>query len=298
MHSRTLVSAIYVFAGIANVAAAPRIVVPHKPVSQDASIAQTLSSMGTALSIHPTATNAIIPTHTAPSTCSTYYPTVMRQLLEAVPDVMQENLANTTKAFHVAQSVSYSDGVKFDRIHQYVAFENVTRGSWDCQLMVSWPDAAVGDIDIFTSSHHGSAATSSVSLDVYSASYNASAFAALSTPEGSKLGAGNDGPFATWTSTMGSVKIGGNNQLGVKGGNTKGQGESATAVNAKLSFFGTVAVNPGEYGITVNSEACPPSGSTTLAFLFEIPHTDSRDASVSFLAEKEKGAGVYLLANC
>lgn len=299
MHLKAVFTAICLLTGIIIAGPAPKIVVSHEPVSQDVSIAQTVTTNGHLSRSNPTTTtNNIAPTHTAPSTCTTYYPTVLRQLLEAVPNAMQDNVANTTKAFHVAQSVSYVDSVKYDRIHQYVAFENITGGSWDCQLMVSWPDAAMGDMAVSTSSRHGSAATSSVSLAVYSASYNATAYAALTTPKGAKVGTPNSGPFATWNSMMGSIKVGGNNQLGVKGDNAKSQDKSAISANAKLSYFGTVAVNPGEYGITVNSEACPSSDSTTLAFLFEIPKTDSRNASVSFLAEKEKGAGVYLLANC
>lgn len=298
MHHNAFFPILCLLMGVIIAAPAPKIVVSHRSISHDVSIAQTLTTVGHFSSNPTTTANTIAPTHTAPSTCTTYYPTILRQLLEAVPNVMQDNVANTTKAFHVAQSVSYSDGVKFDRIHQYVAFENITGGSWDCQLMVSWPDTAVGDIAVSTSSRHGSAATSSVSLDVYSASYNTSAYAALTTPKGAKVGTPNSGPFATWDSMMGAIKVGGNNQLGAKGDSTKSQDKSATSANAKLSYFGTVAVNPGEYGITVNSEACPSSDSTTLAFLFEIPNTDSRDASVSFLAEKEKGAGVYLLADC
>lgn len=66
-----------------------------------------------------------------------------------------------------------------------------------------------------------------------------------------------------------------------------------------LTRFGTVGVSPGEYGVTINSRACPQAGSDgTLQFLFEIPDTDTRNASVSFLGSAEKGAGVYLLANC
>lgn len=67
----------------------------------------------------------------------------------------------------------------------------------------------------------------------------------------------------------------------------------------KLTPFGTVGVNPGEFGVTINSRACPQAdGDGTLQFLFEIPSTDSRNASVGFLGTAEEGAGVYLLANC
>lgn len=78
------------------------------------------------------------PTHVAPSTCTTYYPSILRQLDESAPDVKQANTARDTKAFRVAQSVSFDDNVKFDRTHQYVVFDNIASGSWDCQLMISW----------------------------------------------------------------------------------------------------------------------------------------------------------------
>lgn len=280
--------------GLTTALPAPKKMPGHEPTSHNISTVQTLTTftMEHDISVPSTKTSTSVPTYTASSSCTTYYPTFLRQLLEAVPDMMQDNVANTTKAFHVAQSVSHADSVKFNRIHQYVAFENITGGSWDCQLMVSWPDRAAGHIDVQTSSPHGSPAVSSVSLDVYSASYNATAYAALTTPKGAKVGTPNSGPFATWHSMMGALKIGGDNQPGTEGDNAESPGK------AKLSYFGTVAVNPGEYGMTVNSEACPSSGSSTLEFLFEIPSTESRNASVSFLAEKEKGAGVYLLANC
>lgn len=161
--------------------------------------------------------------------------------------------------------------------------------------MVSWPDSKAGDMSVFSSSKHGSSATSSVSLDVYSASYNASAYAALTTPRGGKVGKPDSGPFATWNTMMDAIKLG--NSLSVKGDNKNGQDKSVLAINARLSYFGTVGVNPSEYGVTVNSQACPPSDSKTLQFLFEVPTTDSRDASVSFSAAKEKNAGVYLIAN-
>lgn len=78
------------------------------------------------------------PTHVAPSTCTTYYPSVLRQLTESAPGAKQANTAKGTKSFQVAQSVSFADNIKFDRIHQYVVFDNIASGSWDCQLMVSW----------------------------------------------------------------------------------------------------------------------------------------------------------------
>lgn len=246
----------------------------------------------------PPKTAKVVPTNVAPSTCTTYYPTIMRQLSEAFPDVMQENTANTTRAFHVAQAVSFADKIKFNRIQQYVVFNNITAGSWDCQLMVSWPDAQHGGLKVTSSSRRGSSATSGVSLDVYSASYNASAYVSLASPQfAHKNTPNNNGPFSTWDSMMSAIKVGGNNQLSVSD-REKGQDKSAVSTDAKISFFGTVGVNPGEYGLTINSEACPSSTSDTLGFLFEIPATDSRDASVSFLADKENGAGIYLLTNC
>lgn len=302
MHHHTILFVVCgLFMGTITALPAPVKVVSHSSEKHDVSgFTHDMTTLGHLASTPTTSTttNTIAPTHVAPSTCTTYYPTVLRQLLEAAPDLMQENTANTTKVFHVAQSISFADHVKFDRIHQYILFDNIAPGSWDCQLMVSWPDSVAGDMSVAASSRHGSAATSSVSLDVYSASYNASAYAALTAPKGAKLGTPSSGPFATWDSMMGAIRLGGNNQLGAKGDNEKGQDKSVVSANAKLTFFGTVAVNPGEYGVTVNSEACPSSDSKTLAFLFEIPSTDSRNASVSFQAEKEKGAGVYLLANC
>lgn len=84
---------------------------------------------------------------------------------------------------------------------------------------------------------------------------------------------------------------------------TKGRAQKtndkADEASVTLTPFGTVGVNPGEYGITINSRACPQAGGDgTLQFLFEIPSTDSRNASVGFVGSAEKGAGVYLLANC
>lgn len=252
-----------------------------------------------------TTTARVLPTHIAPSTCQTYYPSVLRQLHEAQPDVMQANTANTTRSFHVAQAVSSADKVKFDRIHQHVVFENISPGSWDCQLMVSWPDSKTAGMVVSASSRRGTAAASGVSLDVYSASYNATAYNLLTQPKGVKLSTSDadGGPFSTWTSMMRSVKMMGNNALSNKGDNSKGQDKSVTGVDARLAFFGTVPVNPGEYGRTINSEACASATTgdgdgKTLEFLFEIPNFDTRDTSVQFSANKEKGAGVYLLANC
>lgn len=218
---------------------------------------------------------------------------------------MQVNTANTTKSFHVSQSISFADNVKFDRIHQHVVFDNINPGSWDCQLMVSWPDSKNGDMNVTSSSHIGTAATSGVSIDVYSAYYNASAYKSLKPPKGTKIGTPNsdNGPFTTWDGMMRTMTMKGNNGLSEKGDNSKDQDKSTLGIDTKLTYFGTVAVNPGEYGVTINSEACASSTTgdgdgKTLEFLFEIPSFDSRNASVSFFAEKEKGSGVYLLANC
>lgn len=262
MHScKTL---IFVLLGIATATPAPRRFHHHKS----------------------TTTATVPPTHVAPSTCQTYYPSVFRQLHEALPDVMQPNTANTTPSFHVAQSVSSADKTKFDRIHQHVVFDNITSGSWDCQLMVSWPDSQTGNMVVSTSSRRGTTATSGVSLDVYSASYNATAYALLTRPKHP-----NSGPFTTWAGMMRSINM--------KADKTKGQDKSVGGVDAKLTFFSTVAMNPGEYGMTINSEACTGDGhDNTLEFLFEMPNFEARDASVRFSANKEQGAGVYLLANC
>ncbi|PSS03694.1 hypothetical protein BD289DRAFT_158312 [Coniella lustricola] len=233
------------------------------------------------------------PTHVAPASCKTYYPSVLRQLLEANPDVMQDNTASSFRSFHVAQSVSHADGIKYNRIQQYVLFDSIAPGSWDCQLMVSWPDAGL----VGASAGPGSTSTSSISLDVYSASYNANAFDSLTQLQGAKIGTPDSGPFATWTSMMGALKIGGGQSSADNDGSSASTAP-VSPVNAKLTYFSTVAVNPGEYGITVNSEACPSSGNDTLGFIFEVPVTDSRNASVSFLGDAEAGDGVYLLANC
>lgn len=150
-----------------------------------------------------------------------------------------------------------------------------------------------------TASRFGTFDSGPVSLDVYSASYNASSLHSHSKPEGSKVGIPEISPFITWQSMTNSMRIhAGTNALPTKGDaqktHNKGNGISVT-----LTRFGTVAVSPGEYGVTINSKACPQAGGDgTLQFLFEIPDTDTRNASVSFLGSAEKGAGIYLLANC
>lgn len=151
--------------------------------------------------------------------------------------------------------------------------------------MVSWPDVEHGGLSVNSSSQRGSAAVSGVSLEVYSASYNTSAF----------TGHNSNGPFSTWNNMMHAIKAPGNRQLPASD-RGKGQEKSDSSTSAQLTYFGTVPVNPGEFGLTVNSEACPAAGK--LQYLFEIPTTDSREASVSFLGTKEKGAGVYMIANC
>jgi hypothetical protein len=105
-----------------------------------ASVILTISALlGTAISTpRVTSSTTAAKTHVAPSTCATYYPSVLRELDESAPTVKNPNTAKDKKAFHVAQSVSFSDNVKFDRIHQYVVFDNIASGSWDCQLMISW----------------------------------------------------------------------------------------------------------------------------------------------------------------
>lgn len=239
----------------------------------------------------------VAPTHVAPSTCTTYYPTIMRQISETFPSIVQENTANTTKAFHVGQSVSFSDKVKFNRIHQYIAFDNIKPGSWDCQLMVSWPNLKQG-LKVTSSSTHGSSATSGVSLEVYRASFDASAYGTNVSPiHIHKDTPDNNGPFATWDTMMTAIKLSGNRQLPASDSG-KGQEKSDVPTSAKLTYFGTVGVNPGEYGVTINSEACPASGSDSLQYLFEIPDTDSREDTVNVQFSKEKGAGVYMIANC
>lgn len=244
-----------------------------------------------------TSTSTAAPTHVAPSTCTTYYPSVLRQLDESAPSVKLANTAKDTKAFHVAQSVSFADNVKFDRVHQYVVFDNIASGSWDCQLMVSWPSAAA--LKMYFASKFGASGSSAISLDVYSASYNTSSVHSHSNPKGSKVGIPEDSPFATWQSMTNAMRA----QAGTDDHSTKGNAQKThkkgDGVSVTLTPFGTVGVNPGEYGVTINSRACPQAGEDgTLQFLFEIPNTDSRNASVGFLGSAEKGAGVYLLANC
>lgn len=166
---------------------------------------------------------------------------------------------------------------------------------------------------ITTTTKTGQDASAAISLDVYSASYNASAFAGSSSsrpkskPKGAHVGTLDQGPFATWASMMDAVVRPGMNDLSIKGDKEKMQDKEASATatatttntSAELAYFGTVGVNPGEYGVTVNSEACPQERSNgMLEFLFEIPSTDGRNASVAFLGRREAGAGVYLLANC
>ncbi|ROW10935.1 hypothetical protein VMCG_01269 [Cytospora schulzeri] len=246
----------------------------------------------------PSSSTTAAATHTAPSTCATYYPSVLRQLVEAEKDVVHANTAKKTKSFHVAQSVSFADNVKFDRIHQHVVFDNIPAGSWDCQLMVSWPHTSSG-MHITTASRSGLYGTTAVSLDVYSASYNKSALAGSSKPKkGTHVGTLDQGPFATWESMMNAINKPSVNDLSVKGDKGKMQGKEFSDASVRLRYFGTVGVDPGEYGVTVNSQACPKDASGTLEFLFEIPSTDGRNASVEFLGSKEEGAGVYLLANC
>lgn len=260
-----------------------------------------------------TSSSTAAPTHVAPSTCTTYYPSVLRQLDESAPNVKQANTAKDKKAFRVAQSVSFADNVKFDRIHQYVVFDNIASGSWDCQLMVSWyvsllspkpctwratqltagnrPSAAA--LKMSTASKFGTSGTAAISLDVYSASYNASSLHSHSNPKGSKIGIPEDSPFATWQSMTNAMRVPSTK------GNAQKADDKGDEASVTLTPFGTVGVNPGEYGVTINSRACPQAGEDgTLQFLFEIPNTDSRNASVGFLGSAEKGAGVYLLANC
>lgn len=259
------------------------------------------------------------PTHAAPSTCTTYYPSVLRQLDESAPNVKQANTAKDTKAFHVAQSVSFADNVKFDRVHQYVVFDNITSGSWDCQLMISWyvaslwakscnwkaPPLTAGNrpsdaaLKMSTASRFGTFGSATISLDVYSASYNASSLRCHSKPEGSKVGIPEDSPFATWESMTNAMRVHAGTDHHSNKSNARKTHDKIGEPSMTLTPFGTVGVNPGEYGVTINSQACPqPGGDGTLQFLFEIPNTDSRNASVGFLGSAEKGAGVYLLANC
>lgn len=148
-----------------------------------------------------------------------------------------------------------------------------------------------------SASRFGTFGSSAISLDVYSASYNASSLRSHSKPKGAKVGIPQDSPFATWQSMTNAMRV----HAGTDDHSTKGNAQKThdDGVSVTLTPFGTVGVNPGEYGVTINSRACPQAGGDdTLQFLFEIPNTDSRNASVGFLGSAEKGAGVYLLANC
>ncbi|KAK2610431.1 hypothetical protein N8I77_003859 [Diaporthe amygdali] len=260
------------------------------------------SLLGVAISVPTqitTSSATAAPTHVAPPTCTTYYPSVLRQLVESAPNAKQANTAKDTKSFKVAQSVSFADNVKFDRIHQYVVFDNIASGSWDCQLMISWPSSA--SLNVSTASRFGAFGSASVSLDVYSASYNASSIGSHSKPKASRVGTPDSTPFATWHSMMNAMRVPtGTDEPSVKGEAEKTHGKALSNTRSvTLTPFGTVGVNPGEYGVTINSKACPRANEDgALRFLFEIPSTDSRDASVGFLGSTEKGAGVYLLANC
>lgn len=259
-----------------------------------------------------TSSTTAAPTHVAPTTCTTYFPSVLRQLDESAPTIKRVNTAKDTMAFHVAQSVSFADNIKFDHVHQYVVFDNIARDSWDCQLMISWyvslmpprsspwvaieltardrPSSAA--LNMYTVSRSGTFDSGPISLAVYSASYNASSLHNHTKPEGSKVGIPEISPFTTWQSMTNALRI-------PTKGHIQKPHDDGSEISVILTRFGTVGVSPGEYGVTINSRACPQAGSDgTLQFLFEIPDTDTRNASVSFLGSAEKGAGVYLLANC
>lgn len=149
-----------------------------------------------------------------------------------------------------------------------------------------------------TASRFGAFGSGSVSLDVYSASYNASSLHSHAKPKGSKVGIPENSPFSTWQSMTNAMRVHTGTDDLSKGNAQKTHGKD-DAASVTLIPFGTVGVNPGEYGVTVNSRACPQAdGDGTLQFLFEIPNTDSRNASVDFLGSAEMGSGVYLLANC
>lgn len=159
------------------------------------------------------------------------------------------------------------------------------------------PSAAA--LKMSTASRFGTFGSAAISLDVYSASYNASSLHSHSNPQGSKIGIPEDSPFATWQSMTNAMRVHAATDDHSTKGHAQKTNDKADEASVTLTPFGTVGVNPGEYGITINSRACPQAGGDgTLQFLFEIPSTDSRNASVGFVGSAEKGAGVYLLANC
>lgn len=150
-----------------------------------------------------------------------------------------------------------------------------------------------------TASRFGTFGSAAISLDVYSASYNTSSLHSHSNPPGSKIGIPVDSPFETWQSMTNAMRVHAATDDQSTKGNAQKTHDKSDEASVTLTPFGTVGVNPGEYGVTINSRACPQAGGDgTLQFLFEIPNTDSRNASVGFLGSAEKGAGVYLLANC
>ena len=71
----------------------------------------------------------------APRCGTTYYPTILQQLVESDPDTVFPN----TNAFHVQRKVV--DGVLSDRVYQFVAFEGIAAGSYGCQLAITFPES-------------------------------------------------------------------------------------------------------------------------------------------------------------
>lgn len=175
--------------------------------------------------------------------------------------------------------------------------QNIRKG-WAIELTpTNRPSSAV--LNMSTASRFGALDSTPVSLDVYSASYNVSSLHSHSKPEGSRVGVPAISPFTTWETMTNAMRI----HAGTAAFPTKGDAQKThdkdNGISVTLTRFGTVGVSPGEYGVTINSRACPQAGGDgTLQFLFEIPDTDTRNASVSFSASAEKGSGVYLLANC
>ena len=71
----------------------------------------------------------------APRCGTTYYPTILQQLVESDPDTVYPNTNN----FHVQRK--FVDGVLSDRIYQFVAFEGIAAGSYGCQLAITFPES-------------------------------------------------------------------------------------------------------------------------------------------------------------
>ncbi|EOO02055.1 hypothetical protein UCRPA7_2389 [Phaeoacremonium minimum UCRPA7] len=71
----------------------------------------------------------------APRCGTTYYPTILQQLVESDPDTVYPNNDN----FHVQRKVV--NGALSDRVYQFVGFEGIPAGSYGCQLAITFPQS-------------------------------------------------------------------------------------------------------------------------------------------------------------